>query len=105
MSKLNPGGEKRTDAVIDHLDFAESKDWVDFERGAKVAGAKFYFLKNGAVQLEQAVINYAIDKLIGKGFNLMTVPNMVSDRAAAGAGFAPKSDKESNEYFIEAAKI
>lgn len=94
-------GEKRTDAVIDHLDFAESKDWVDFERGAKVAGAKFYFLKNGAVQLEQAVINYAIDKLIGKGFNLMTVPNMVSDRVAAGAGFAPKSDKESNEYFIE----
>jgi seryl-tRNA synthetase len=53
------------------------------------------------VQLEQAVINYAIDKLIDKGFNLMTVPNMVSGRIAAGAGFAPKSDKESNEYFIE----
>lgn len=99
--EIKAWGEKRQGANIDHLDFAEQKGWVDFERGAKVAGAKFYFLKNGAVQLEQAVINYAIDKLMDKDFNLMTVPNMVSSRVAAGAGFAPKSDKESNEYFIE----
>lgn len=100
-AEIRAWGEKRGGAKIDHLTFAEQRDWVDFERGAKVAGAKFYFLKNAAVQLEQAVINYAIDKLIDKGFNLMTVPNMVSTRVAAGAGFAPKSGKESNEYFID----
>lgn len=93
-------GEQKTGA-IDHLDFALARDWVDFERGAKVAGAKFYFLKNDLARLEQALIQYGIDFVTERGFNFMTVPNMVNARIAEGAGFAPKGDAGGNEYFVE----
>lgn len=85
----------------DHLDFAVKRDWVDFERGAKVAGAKFYYLKGDLALLENAITQFAIDFVTKKNFTYMTVPHMVNSRVAQGAGFAPKSSKESNEYFIE----
>ncbi len=89
----------------DHLDYANERDWVDFDRGAKVAGAKFYFLKGDLARLELAVVQYAIDLVTSKGFAYMTVPNMVNTRTASGAGFSPRSDKEGNEYFIEGEEL
>ena len=44
------GGQKKDG--VDHLDYAVSRDWVDFDRGAKVAGSKFYYLKNELALLE-----------------------------------------------------
>jgi seryl-tRNA synthetase len=85
----------------DHLDFAIKRDWVDFERGAKVAGTKFYFLKNDLARLELALTQFGLNFLLEKGFTYMTVPHMVNTRTAAGAGFASKDSKDSNEYFIE----
>ena len=85
----------------DHLDFAIKKDWVDFERGAKVAGAKFYFLKGDLALLENAIYQYALNKLISKNFKFMTVPHMVNGNVATGTGFAPRSSEQSDEYFIE----
>lgn len=93
-------GEKSSGAK-DHLDYMLERDWVDFERGAKVSGAKFYFLKGDAALLENAIYQYALDFVIKKGFTYMTVPHLVNTKTAAGAGFAPKSSDESNEYFIE----
>lgn len=93
-------GEQKTGA-IDHLDYATSHDWVDFERGAKVAGAKFYYLKGDLALLESAIIRYATDVVIAHGFTYMTVPHMVNSRIAEGSGFAPRGDAEGNEYFIE----
>lgn len=93
-------GEKRASAE-DHLDFAVKRDWVDFEAGAKVAGAKFYYLKGDLALLENAVYQFALDFVVQRGFTFMTVPHMVSERIAYGSGFAPKSSDESNEYFIE----
>lgn len=93
-------GEQKTGAV-DHLDFAVKRDWVDFERGAKVAGTKFYFLKGDLALLERAITQFALDLLLEKGFTYLTVPHMVNNRTAKGAGFSPRGDKESNEYFIE----
>lgn len=93
-------GDKKTGAK-DHLDFAIARDWVDFERGAKVAGAKFYYLKGDLALLENAITQFALDLLIKKGFTYMTVPNMVNSRVAEGAGFAPKGDVSGNEYFVE----
>ena len=93
-------GEQKTGA-IDHLDYATSRDWVDFERGAKVAGAKFYYLKGDLALLESAIIRYATDVVIAHGFTYMTVPHMVNSRIAEGSGFAPRGDAEGNEYFIE----
>lgn len=86
---------------IDHLDFATKRDWVDFERGAKVAGAKFYYLKGDLALLENALIQFALHKLLEKGFTFMTVPHMVNAKTATGTGFAPRSSDQSDEYFIE----
>lgn len=85
----------------DHLDFANKKNWVDFERGSKVAGTKFYFLKGDLALLENAIYQFALQKLISKGFNFMTVPHMVNGNVATGTGFAPRSSEQSDEYFIE----
>jgi seryl-tRNA synthetase len=98
--EIKKWGEQTTGAT-DHLDFAVARDWVDFERGAKVAGAKFYYLKGDLALLENAITQYALDSLTKKGFIYMTVPHMVSSRIAQGAGFSPRGDIESNEYFIE----
>ena len=92
---------ERKQSGVDHLDYAVSRNWVDFERGAKVAGAKFYFIKNELALLENALVQYGINKVIDKGFNFMTVPHMVKGRVFAGTGFAPRTSDQSDEYFIE----
>ena len=86
---------------VDHLDYAVSRDWVDFERGAKVAGSKFYYLKGELALLENALLQYGISKVVEHGFNYMTVPDMVSSRILEGCGFNPRSSEQSDEYFIE----
>ncbi|MDN5275977.1 MAG: serS [Candidatus Saccharibacteria bacterium] len=98
--EIKKWGEQNSGA-IDHLDFAVKRGWLDFERGVKVAGTKFYFLKNELALLENAVTQFALELVMKKGFNYLTVPHMVNSRTAAGAGFAPRGDLESNEYFIE----
>jgi seryl-tRNA synthetase len=106
-----PGGEEDSVEVKrvgdqkkgakDHLDFALERDWVDFERGAKVAGAKFYYLKGDLALLENAIYQFALNFLIQKGFTFMTVPHMVSSRVLTGTGFAPRTSEQSDEYAIE----
>lgn len=93
-------GEQKTGAK-DHLDYALARDWVDFERGAKVAGAKFYYLKGDLALLENAITQFALDYLTKKGFTYMTVPHMVNQRTMTGTGFAPRTSDQSDEYAIE----
>lgn len=93
-------GEQKTGAT-DHLEYATKRDWLDFERGAKVAGTKFYFLKGDLALLENALTQYGLDFILKKGFTYMTVPNMVNTRVATGTGFAPRTSEQSDEYFIE----
>ncbi|MCX6727992.1 MAG: serine--tRNA ligase [Candidatus Saccharibacteria bacterium] len=93
-------GDQKTDAR-DHLDIATEKGWVDFERGTKVAGTKFYFLKGDLALLENAITQFALDFIIKKDFTFMTVPHMVNARTASGTGFAPRTSDQSDEYFIE----
>lgn len=98
--EIKTWGEKRKSGV-DHLDYAISRGWVDFERGAKVAGAKFYYLKDGLALLENALLQFGIKKVTEHGFHFMTVPDMVSSRVLEGCGFNPRSSAQSDEYFIE----
>lgn len=93
-------GEQKTGAK-DHLDYAMGRDWVDFERGAKVAGAKFYYLKGDLALLENAITQFALDYITKKGFTYMTVPHMVNQRTMTGTGFAPRTSDQSDEYAIE----
>jgi seryl-tRNA synthetase len=98
--EIKQWGEKKSGA-IDHLDFAVKRDWVDFERGAKVAGAKFYYLKGDLALLENAIIQFALSKLLEKEFTFMTVPHLVNQRTLTGTGFAPRTSEQSDEYAIE----
>ncbi len=93
-------GEQPTGAE-DHLDFATRKGWLDFDRGAKVAGNKFYFMKGDLVLLENALLQYALAFLGERGFTFMTVPHLVNGRTASGAGFAPRTSNQADEYYVE----
>jgi len=98
--EIKTWGDKRTDAV-DHLDFATARDWVDFERGAKVAGAKFYFLKGDLALLENAITQFALSKILKNDFTYLTVPAVAKGKIATGTGFAPRTSDQSDEYYIE----
>lgn len=99
--ELSRFGDCETTGAVDHLDFALARDWVDFERGAKVAGAKFYYVKGELALLENAVVQYALHKVVNEGFNYMSVPHLVNSKTATGTGFAPRSDEQNDEYYIE----
>lgn len=92
---------KNKEKGVDHLDFANSRGWVDFERGAKVAGAKFYYLKDGLALLENALLQFGLKKVQEHGFTYMTTPDLVSSRVLEGTGFAPRTSEQSDEYYIE----
>ncbi len=92
---------KNHESGVDHLDYAVARDWVDFERGAKVAGAKFYYLKGEMALLENALLQYGLSKVLEHGFTFMTVPDMVSSRVLEGCGFNPRTSDQSDEYYIE----
>ena len=92
---------KNKEKGIDHLDFATKRDWVDFERGAKVAGTKFYYLKGDLALLENALVQFGLKKVTEHGFTFMDVPDMVSSRVLEGCGFNPRTSDQSDEYYIE----
>jgi seryl-tRNA synthetase len=67
-----------------HIDILTALDMVDVERGAKVAGARFFFLKGDAVKLEHAIMQYALDFLRAKGFVAVEPPFMLNRSAYEG---------------------
>ncbi len=71
--------------VKDHIDISEKLDLVDLERAAKVAGARFYYLKNDLVRLNQALIHYALNFLAEKNYSLVQPPYMINHQSMAGA--------------------
>jgi seryl-tRNA synthetase len=84
----------------DHLELGVSLDILDFETAQKVAGQKWYYLKNEGVLLELALIRYALDILRKEGFTLLSTPDVAREEIVAGTGFNPRGP-ESNIYRIE----
>lgn len=80
----------------DHMQLNEIHDLFNFEAGAKVAGAKFYFLKDRAVRLWQAAELVAQDIVRAEGFELMSVPHLVNYDIAAGTGYLPRGEENQN---------
>ncbi len=72
-------------APKDHIEIATSLDLLDLERAAKISGARFYFLKNELVKLNQALVNFGLDYLIDYGYTLMQPPYMIRREAMEGA--------------------
>ncbi len=87
-------------AAKDHMELAASHGLIDFERGAKVTGSKFYFLKNQLAILEQAMIRYAIDFAMGEGFEFLKTPELAKEEVLVAKGFQPRGP-EDQVYFIE----
>jgi seryl-tRNA synthetase len=85
--------------VKDHVQISEELDLIDFQTAANVTGSKFYYLKNEAVILEQAVIRFALDLLREKGFILMSTPDLARVEIVEGTGFNPRG-AESNIYSL-----
>ena len=71
----------------DHLALAEALDAIDMERGAKVSGARFYFLKGVGARLEMGLLGLAMQKAIAAGFVPLITPTLVKAEVMAGAGF------------------
>ncbi len=85
--------------INDHIDLSENLGIVDLERAAKVAGARFYFLKNDLVRLNQALIHYALDFLAKKEYSLVQPPYMINHESMEGAVIA--DDFEEVIYKVE----
>lgn len=83
----------------DHVELGLLHDLIDVERGAKVAGSRSYYLKNDAVLLENALMRYAMDFLIGRGFKPFITPVMVREDCMVGTGFFPVGREDT--YAIE----
>src|SRR5262245_19245703 len=74
----------------DHVALCEALDLVDFEAGASVSGQKFYFLKNEAVLLELALVQYAMATLIRAGYTPVITPDLARVEVLEGIGFLPR---------------
>lgn len=71
----------------DHVWLGRNLDLIDFDRGAKVAGYRGYYLKNEAVLMQLGLMMMALDKLITKGFKPMIPPTLVKEFALFGSGY------------------
>lgn len=69
----------------DHIDIATTLDLVDLNRAAKVSGARFYFLKNELVKLNQALVSFALDFLSEHNYTLVQPPYMIRRRPMVGS--------------------
>jgi len=74
-------------APKDHLELGESLAAIDMERGAKVSGARFYFLRGVGAQLQWAMLTLAVNKAIANGFIPMIPPVLVKPESMEGTGF------------------
>ena len=74
--------------INDHIDISEKLGLVDLERAAKVAGSRFYYLKNDLVRLNQSLIHFALDFLSKKEYSLIQPPYMINRQSMEGAVIA-----------------
>ncbi len=84
----------------DHLELNETLHYMDFTRGTKVAGARFYFLRDKGARLWDAVVILTKRIIREHGFEILYVPEMVNGRVAKGTGFLPRGE-ESQIYQID----
>lgn len=78
----------------DHIALGEVLDLIDAELGAKTSGARFYYLKNEAVLLEFALVQWLLQKYVKAGFTPVTVPMLVKEEMMFATGFFPADRNE-----------
>lgn len=86
--------------VLDQVQILERNGWAEFERPSRVAGARNYMLRGEAVILEMALWRFALDRLMERGFTVITVPSLARESAFIGTGHFP-SGREQVYYLPE----
>jgi seryl-tRNA synthetase len=76
----------------DHLELAG--DMIDMERGARLSGSRFAYLRGDLVLLELALVRYALEKLMGQGFEPVVPPVLVREHALYGTGMLPDTEQQ-----------
>lgn len=89
---------------LDHLQIGAAHQLFDFEAGARVAGAGFYFLKNDAVRLDLALQQFAVGFLSERGYTPVTTPDLALTEILHGTGFIPRGP-ETQIYTIENTEL
>ena len=84
----------------EHWEIGEQLDIIDTERAAKVAGSRFYYLKRQGVLLEFALISFAFEKLVKKGFIPVIPPVMIKPEMAWAMGYLEQTNDE-EAYHLE----
>ncbi|MBS1673621.1 MAG: serine--tRNA ligase [Actinobacteria bacterium] len=96
----------------DHLAIGELLGAIDMERGAKVSGARFYYLTGIGARLEIALMNLALERALTAGFTPMIVPTLVRPEIMQGTGFLGKHadevyhlDKDDDLYLVGTSEV
>ena len=90
--------------ALDHLELGKKHNMIDFEAGARVSGAGFYFLKNDAVLLDLALQQYAVQYLVARGFMPVITPDLAQSSILQGIGFIPRGP-ETQIYSVENTEL
>lgn len=91
---------KFTFKPLDHVQLGKKLNILDFEKGTKVSGSNFYFLKNQGVMLEFALMKFALDFIKNEGFELYQTPDLAKQFILDGLGFNPRG-LETQVYNID----
>ena len=96
----------------DHLEIGELIGAIDMERGTKVSGSRFYFLKGVGARLELALLQMALDQAIANDFTPMITPTLVRPETMQGTGFDVAHDaeiyrvqEEDNLYLVGTSEV
>jgi len=106
-------GERRTFGFTarPHWELGEALGMIDFERGVKISGTRFYLLKGGLARLQRALITWMIDVHSEQGYTEIYPPYMVKEQCLVGTGQLPKfadtlyRDAEEDFYFVPTAEV
>lgn len=81
-------------APKDHVQLGLDLGVIDIERGVKLAGTRNYFLKGDGVLLHWAVLRFAMDHMLARGYVPLSVPLLMKDKAMEGTGYYPGSEEQ-----------
>ena len=94
-----------------HWDLGPALDVIDFERGVKLSGTRFYILKGMGARLQRALINYCLDYHMQNGYTELYLPFIVKEQNLYGAGQFPKfrndifADRDAELYLLPTAEV
>ncbi len=78
----------------DHVELLTLNHWAEFEKIGEICGSRSYSLKNEMVLLEHSIYRLAMDKLLDKGFNLISMPSFTRQAALLGTGHFPEGEDQ-----------